>query len=66
LEQLQARIAARFPESGLERVCLTLSTRRAGRVVDASELARPNWLLRGGVAAWWWRGLLALVWLLRL
>jgi hypothetical protein len=66
LEQLQARIAARFPESGLERVCLTLVDTARWSIVDASELARPNWLLRGGVAAVVVAGLLALVWLLRL
>jgi len=64
-EQLQARISARFPESGLARVCLTLVDTARWSIKDASELARPNWLLRAGVAAIVVAGLLAQVWLLR-
>ena len=65
-EQLQARISARFPESGLARVCLTLVETARWSIVDASELARPNWLWRGGVAALVVGGALAQIWLLRL
>jgi hypothetical protein len=66
LEQLQARIAARFPESGLSRVCVTLIDTARWSVVDAGELARPNWLWRVGVAAVVVVGLAAQLWALRL
>ena len=65
-EQLQAPISARFPESGLARVCLTLVDTARWSIVDASELGRPNWLLRAGVAAVVVSGVLAQVWVLRL
>jgi hypothetical protein len=66
LEQLHARIVARFPESGLARVCLTLADTARWSIVDASELARPNWIWRSGVAAVVVLGALAQVWALRL
>ena len=66
LEQLQARIAARFPESGLSRVCVTLIDTARWSVVDASQLARPNWLWRAGVAAVVVVGVAAQLWALRL
>ena len=66
LDQLHARIVARFPESGLARVCLTLVDTARWSVVDASELARPNWVWRAGVAAVVALGALAQVWALRL
>jgi len=51
LLRLEARIGARFPESGLGRVCAEVT--RAARLTafEAAALARPNWGLRAGVAA---------------
>jgi len=66
LEQLQARIAARFPESGLSRVCLTLLDTARWSIADAGELARPNWLWRAVVAAVVALGVVAQIWALRL
>jgi hypothetical protein len=66
LEQLHTRIVARFPESGLAPVCLTLVDTARWSIADASELARPNWVWRAGVAAVVVLGVLAQVWALRL
>ena len=66
LEQLHARISARFPDSGLSRVCLTLVDTARWSIADASALARPNWLWRAAVAAVVVLGALAQFWALRL
>ena len=47
LEQLQARIAARFPESGLSRVCGTLIETARWSIADAGELAPPKLVVAG-------------------
>lgn len=46
LETLEIRIAARFPDAGLRRVCRTLIdvAKQTSRRID--EVARPNWTLR--------------------
>lgn len=50
IEELEARIGSRFPGSGLAQVCCdlaALSRQTAGRIVS---VARPNWVLRLGLA----------------
>jgi len=52
LEQLRARIVARFPESGLSKVCVELISVGASSAQEAARLAKPNYV---------WRTLVALV-----
>ena len=59
LEKLHARILARFPESGLARVCAELIETSRASVAEAAELARPNYLWRGAAAALVITGLIA-------
>lgn len=49
ISQLQRRIAERFPESGLSKVCLRLLTIGQNARQRSKEIARPNRLLRIGV-----------------
>ena len=46
LEQLERRIAARFPGAGLARVCAELAAVARESKGRAQRLARPNWRLR--------------------
>jgi hypothetical protein len=65
VEELEARIVSRFPGSGLARVCgdlAGLSRQTADRI---QNVARPNWILRAGLAAVVIAGLLTLVLLVR-
>ena len=59
LEKLHARILARFPESGLGRVCAELIETACASAAEAAELARPNYLWRGAAAALALAGLIA-------
>ena len=59
LEKLHARILARFPESGLARVCSELIETGRASVAEAAELARPNYFWRGAAAALVIAGLVA-------
>ncbi len=59
LERLHARILARFPESGLARVCAELIETGRTSVTEAAELARPDYLWRGATAALVIGGLIA-------
>jgi hypothetical protein len=52
LEQLRARIVARFPESGLSQVCAELIAVGDWSAQDAATLAKPNYV---------WRTLVSLV-----
>jgi hypothetical protein len=61
LEKLHARILARFPESGLARVCAELIETGRTSVAEAAELARPNYLWRGAAATLAIGGLIAQV-----
>lgn len=51
IAQLEQRIAARFPQSGLRRVCSELLDVARDSKVRAAEAARPNRGIRWGVAA---------------
>ncbi|MFT3727633.1 MAG: hypothetical protein QM759_07410 [Terricaulis sp.] len=52
LEQLRARVVARFPDSGLSQVCAELISVGAASAKEAASLAKPNYI---------WRALVALV-----
>lgn len=43
LDQLHARIVARFPDAGLARVCADLKDTASFTARDAARLARPSW-----------------------
>src|SRR5262249_6837412 len=66
LEQLRARIAARFPNAGLQRVCGALIDTARWSIRDAARLARPNWLWRIAVAGVIVAGVAAQIWAARL
>jgi hypothetical protein len=66
LEQLQARIASRFPNAGLSRVCGELIETARWSIRDAASLARPNWLWRIAVAVVIVAGAAAQLWAARL
>jgi hypothetical protein len=46
LEKLQARIVARFPDAGLNRVCADLVDTARFSAGDAAQLSRPSYLWR--------------------
>ena len=46
LDALQARIDARFPDSGLASVCRELTATDRWTAADAADLARPRWRWR--------------------
>ena len=46
MEQLLARIQARFPEGGLSRVCAELIKVARKTARQAEQLSHPNWPLR--------------------
>jgi len=46
LERLQARIAERFPEAGLGKVCADLVVTARETAERADDLAKPHWTLR--------------------
>ncbi len=48
---LHGRIVARFPESGLGRVCAEIESLAQANTERARKLALPNWRLRLGVGA---------------
>lgn len=50
IEQLERRIGERFPGAGLARVCAELRTIATESKARAEWIARPNHVLRGGVA----------------
>jgi hypothetical protein len=50
LEQLHARIVARFPDSGLSKVCAELISVGAWSAKDAAALARPDYAWRIGIS----------------
>ena len=45
-EHLEARVRARFPERGLDRVAVQLVRLVVGAAADVKEIARPRWRLR--------------------
>src|SRR5262245_19599456 len=59
IDQLQARIVARFPNAGLTQVCAELQDTAQFSARDAARLSRPTYLWRflsltlivGGIAA---------------
>ncbi len=51
LERLCCRIDARFPGSGLSRLCRELIATSQSTAALAAELARPNWPLRFSIGA---------------
>jgi hypothetical protein len=51
LEQLEARIAQRFPKAGLGKVCAELTAVARASEARARSIARPAYLLRGGTLA---------------
>ncbi len=60
VERLSERVAQRFPESGLSRVCGELVTTARQTAKRASEIAAHNWPLRIAVSAVILGGLIAL------
>ena len=66
LEQLQARIASRFPDAGLQRVCGALIETARWSIRDAAGLAQPNWLWRIAVGLVILAGVGAQIWAARL
>ncbi len=65
LEQLRARIFARFPQSSLSRVCAELTEVARENKARAARLAQPNWRLRGGVALFLLIGAVLIVYVAR-
>lgn len=62
IESLRRRILARFPESGLARVCAELETIARANTARVERLAQPNWRLRLGVGALIALGLVLFAW----
>ena len=50
IDALEARITARFPTSGLARVCAELGQVARANTARAARLEEPNWWLRVGTA----------------
>jgi len=61
VERLRERVAQRFPESGLSRVCDELVTTARQTAKRASEIAAHNWPLRIAVSTVILGGVMALV-----
>ncbi|MEJ0060188.1 MAG: hypothetical protein WDM79_11690 [Terricaulis sp.] len=51
LEQLSARIGARFPNSGLSRVCAEVIDTARSTAMQAARLAEPHWGWRAAAGA---------------
>ncbi|MSR31850.1 MAG: hypothetical protein EXR99_10135 [Gemmataceae bacterium] len=47
---LQSRIQERFPQSGLNQICKELVTVASEASAHISEIQKPHWLIRAGVA----------------
>ncbi|WP_395644889.1 hypothetical protein [Terricaulis sp.] len=62
LDKLHERIIARFPQSGLGRVCADLQGTAAEIVDEAADLARPAWGWRIAAAVVALLGLAAQIW----
>lgn len=62
LDKLHERIIARFPESGLGRVCADLQLTADEIVRDAAEIAKPSWGWRIGAGLVAMLGLAAQFW----
>jgi hypothetical protein len=66
LEKLQERIAERFPDSGLSRVCAQVIDTGRWSSQDAARVAQPNWLWRGALALLLTAGVAAQIYAARL
>lgn len=65
IARLGARIAERFPDSGLHNVSQELLAVATAGAERAEDLAKPNWTLRAGIAVLAAAGVAAQIWAAR-